>query len=85
MGKIKVLYSFPLRLGTSGIGMTGFHQVSGLLQQGIRISLFCGSCEKPIQGLDYIKEIFKLSPVKLPIRILGISKAKMLHDPAFPR
>ncbi len=75
-----VLYSFPLRIGTCGIGMTAWHQVHGLLQQGVRVILFCASCEKPLDGLDVLRETMRPLGLKLPIRIIGRKRAKALHD-----
>ena len=32
---MRVLYSFPTRLGTPGIGTTAWHQAAGLADQGV--------------------------------------------------
>jgi glycosyltransferase involved in cell wall biosynthesis len=82
MRDIGVLYRFPLRLGTlsSSNPMTAWHQVVGLVAQGVRVLLYCGSCEKPIAGLNGLKETLVPWGVKVPIRLLGMYRAASLHD-----
>ena len=79
---MNVLYSFPLRLGISSSSnpMTAWHQVVELVGQGVRVLLYCGSCEKPLDGLNSVKETLKPLGVKVPIRILGMDRAAALHD-----
>jgi len=59
--------------------MTAWHQITGLVQLGVKVDLYCASCELPIQGLNHLKETFKYLGVKLPMRVLG-SKAMQVHD-----
>jgi glycosyltransferase involved in cell wall biosynthesis len=80
MSKINVLYSFPLRLGTPGIGMTAWHQVCGLLREDVRIKLYCGSLEKQIQQLDELRQTLVPFGIKLPLRLLGRNGTMQLHD-----
>ncbi len=80
MKKLNVLYSFPLRIGTSGTGMTAWYQVTGLINKNINVLLFAGSCEKKIDGLDYLKETLKPFKIKFPIRLIGVKRAAILHD-----
>lgn len=83
MSRIHVVYSFPLRLGTPGTGTTAWHQVTGLLHKGIKVRLYAGSCEKPIHGLDGLKETFVSCGIKLPIRLIRLLCSKRpveLHD-----
>lgn len=80
MQNMKILYSFPLRLGKPGIGMTAWHQVNGLIKQGVKVSLYCCSLEKALEGLSYVKETLKPFRFKLPVRVLGIDRTLCLHD-----
>lgn len=80
MSKIHVLYSFPLRLGVGGIGGVAWQQVTGLLGQGVKITLYASSCEKAIRGLTDLRESLVPCGIKLPIRLLGTRRAVMLHD-----
>ena len=80
MSKINVLYSFPLRLGTTGIGTTAWYQVSGLLQEGVYIELYCGSLEKQIQQLNELRQTLVPFGIKIPLRLLGWNGTMQLHD-----
>ncbi|MCK4783097.1 MAG: glycosyltransferase family 4 protein [Desulfobacteraceae bacterium] len=80
MNKIYLLYSFPLRIGTPGNGVTAWHQLEGLVNQGIEVYLYAGSCEIPLQGLTSLKETLKPFGLKLPIRLVGMDRAAALHD-----
>ena len=44
----RVLYSFPTRLGTAGIGTTACEQVAGLAARGHDVTVVCGSLERPL-------------------------------------
>ncbi len=74
-----MLYSFPLRLGVTGTGDTGWQQVTGLLRQHVTVTLYCGSCEKPIYGLHNLHETLRIGGIKIPIRLLR-RRALALHD-----
>ena len=80
MSKIHILYSFPLRLGVTGIGMTAWNQIWGLLCEGVHVELYCGSLEKQLEKLNYLKQTLVPFGIKIPIRLLGVSRAMRLHD-----
>jgi len=78
--RLRVLYSFPLRIGRVGIGMTAWHQVESLIRRGVKVDLYCASLEKPLSGLSHLRETFMPLGLKLPLRFLGTRKAAILHD-----
>jgi glycosyltransferase involved in cell wall biosynthesis len=78
--RLRVLYSFPTRLGTPGIGTTAWHQVAGLIEQGTEVTLACGSLERPLPGLHRCVETMRLAGVRIPYRALGLERAGRLHD-----
>jgi len=80
MSKIHVLYSFPLRLGIGSVGRAAWQQVTGLLDLGVQVTLYAGSCEKEIYGLNGSKETLVPLGVRLPTRLLGRYRAAALHD-----
>lgn len=55
-----VLYSFPLRFGLAGIGTTAWNQVAELVKKGLRVTLFCGSCERPVPGIHRVVETMRV-------------------------
>lgn len=80
MTKMRVLYSFPVRLGKdAGIGMTAWYQVKTLLPHNINMKLYCGSLEKPLAGLDKLRQTFVPFGLRIPLRLLGNS-AMSIHD-----
>jgi glycosyltransferase involved in cell wall biosynthesis len=80
MNKPRILYSFPFTIGTRGVGHTAYHQVVGLVNQGLEVSLFCGFSVNSISGLRYQRQTLSLYGLKLPIRPLGVIRASVLHD-----
>lgn len=77
---IRVLYSFPTRLGVPGIGTTAWYQVKGLVDLGLTVSLYCGSLERPIPGLHRCVETMRYFGLRLPYRLVGDDRAFRLHD-----
>ncbi len=77
---VNVFYSFPLRIGMPGTGMTAWHQVSGISRRGARVFLCCGSIALHFDGLAGKRETLKLLGMKIPIRVLGLQRAMALHD-----
>jgi glycosyltransferase involved in cell wall biosynthesis len=80
MSGLHILYSFPSRLGTTGIGTTAWYQVAGLLREGVHVELYCGSLEKHIEHLNKSKETLVPFGIKIPMRMLGRNGAFILHD-----
>jgi glycosyltransferase involved in cell wall biosynthesis len=76
----RVLYSFPTRLGTPGIGTTAWHQVAGLVERGLDVTVVCGSLERPLPGLRGLVETMRIGGRRIPYRALGIARASRRHD-----
>jgi glycosyltransferase involved in cell wall biosynthesis len=77
---MRVLYSFPTRLGTSGIGTTAWHEVAGLAEHGVEVTVVCASCERPLPETVELVETLRPVGVKIPFRLLGFDRAVQLHD-----
>lgn len=75
-----VLYSFPLRFGLAGIGTTAWNQVAELVKKGLRVTLFCGSCERPVPGIHRVVETMRVGPIPIPYRLIGNARAFRFHD-----
>ena len=80
MNTLHVLYSFPLRVGRSGIGETAWQQVAGLSRLGAQVTLCCGSLERPIPGLHRLVETMRVGALPIPYRLLGDDRAFRFHD-----
>jgi glycosyltransferase involved in cell wall biosynthesis len=80
MGRLRVVYSFPGRLGRVGIGTTAWYQVQGLIDHGVEVDLYCGSCERPISGARVVRETMSLFGIPMSYRVLGKRAAFWWHD-----
>jgi len=77
---LRVLFSFPTRLGTTGIGTTAWNQVSGLVALGVDVTLVCGSIERPVPGARVHAETMRIGGVRVPYRLVGFDRAVTHHD-----
>lgn len=78
--EIGVIFSFPLRLGVPGIGITALMEATSLLTQGVDVRVLCGTIEDPNSRVKPIAETLRIAGRKLPIRLLGRSGAARIHD-----
>jgi glycosyltransferase involved in cell wall biosynthesis len=77
---MRVLYSFPTRLGTAGIGTTAWHQVAALAEHGHALTVVCASSERAFPDAVRVIETLRPGGVRLPFRLLGLMRAARLHD-----
>ncbi|MET8312192.1 glycosyltransferase family 4 protein [Micromonospora sp. NPDC005173] len=77
---MRVLYSFPTRLGASGVGTTAWHQVAGLAEHGAEVTVVCATNERALPPGVRVLETLRLAGVKIPFRVLGFMRAVTLHD-----
>lgn len=78
---MRVLYSFPTRLGTAGgVGTTAWHAVAGLAETGVEVTVVCASCERPLPAGIRLIETLRPVGLKIPFRALGLDRAVALHD-----
>ena len=75
-----VLYSFPTRLGTTGIGTTAWQQIAALNENDVEVTAVCASCERPLPDGVRLVETLRPAGVKIPFRALGFERAVALHD-----
>jgi glycosyltransferase involved in cell wall biosynthesis len=80
MSAPRVLFSFPTRLGTSGIGTTAWHQVTGLARLDAEVHVAAGSVERPVDGAAVVLESMRLAGRRLPYRAVGLARAAAYHD-----
>jgi glycosyltransferase involved in cell wall biosynthesis len=85
MADLRVLYSFPTRIGTTGIGTTAWHQVNGLVGLGVRVDLVTGSVERPLPGARIAAQTMRVGRFNVPYPALGFARALALHDARIAR
>lgn len=81
--KIRVLYSFPHKIGADRICKTAWYQVCSAVSAGAEVVVIAGSVAKPLPG-DVITRTTlawnRLKKIRIPYRLLGIKRACFLHD-----
>lgn len=77
---MRVLLSFPTRIGTVGIGTTAWYQATGLARRGAEVHLICGSVERALPGVHVRRETMRLAGQKVPYRLVGHDRATAWHD-----
>jgi glycosyltransferase involved in cell wall biosynthesis len=82
---LRVLYSFAGRLGRTGIGVTAWHQVKGLVDEGVQVHLFCGTCDRDVPGAASLTETMRPVGIKIPYRLMGYQRAWSWHDSCVAR
>ena len=78
---LRILYSFPYRLGVPGIGTTAAEQVRGLIERGHEVHVVTGSAEPgTVDGAASVLETMVLGSRRVPHRALGVDRAMRWHD-----
>jgi glycosyltransferase involved in cell wall biosynthesis len=77
---VHLLYSFPTRLGTPGIGTTAWNQVAGVAAHCSAVTVVCASAERPLPEGVRVIETLRVLGVKVPFRAVGFMRAVRLHD-----
>lgn len=83
--RLRVLYSFAGRVGRPGIGITAWHQVRGLVGEGVEVHLYCGTCERDVPGVASVTETMKPVGIKIPYRLMGYQRVWSWHDSCVAR
>lgn len=77
---VRVLYSFPHKLGAARICTTAWHQVDGVAKAGATVMVYTGSiCREFTPDVD-VHTTLAWGGLRLPARLLGTRKMCALHD-----
>jgi glycosyltransferase involved in cell wall biosynthesis len=77
---IRVLYSFPHKIGADRICRIAWYQAAEVASAGAKVSLHPGAVRRSLpQGLT-VKPTLARGPVRIPYRVLGRLRAFSLHD-----
>jgi len=77
---MRVLYSFPHKLGADRICYTAWEQVRGLVSAGADVLLFPGSLWRPVPDAVEVHPTLSRGKLRLPYKLLGRLKSLALHD-----
>jgi glycosyltransferase involved in cell wall biosynthesis len=78
---IRVLYSFPHKLGAGRICYTAWQQVTGLAAAGVEVLTCPGAVSKSVYAENVrMRPTLARGRLRLPYRVLGTMRACALHD-----
>jgi glycosyltransferase involved in cell wall biosynthesis len=77
---VRVVYSFPLRLGADRICYTAWQQVDGLAVAGADLLVFPASLGRPVRQGVKVNSTLAWGNIRLPYRLVGTARAVALHD-----
>jgi glycosyltransferase involved in cell wall biosynthesis len=78
--KLRVLYSFPHKLGADRICYTAWQQVNGLAAAGADLVVFPGALQRPVPVGVKVQPTLARGKFRIPYRLLGTMRALALHD-----
>jgi glycosyltransferase involved in cell wall biosynthesis len=78
--RLRVLYSFPHKLGADRICTTAWHQVDGLAKAGVDLLVYPGAVSKPPAAVVQLAPTLARGRLRIPYGVLGSMRAFALHD-----
>jgi len=79
-GRVRVLYSFPNKLGADRICYTAWQQVNGLAAAGADLLVFPGVLHRPVPANVKVRPTLARGKLRVSYRLLGSLRACALHD-----
>ena len=77
---LRVLHSFPHRLGLGRICATAWHEIDSAAQAGAEMLVMTGNYVKPFSRAVRVKTTLSRGRFRIPYRLLGPYRACALHD-----
>lgn len=77
---VRVLYSFPNKLGADRICYTAWKQVNGLAEAGADLLVFPGALSRPVAPSVTVRPTLARGKFRLPYKLLGTFRTVALHD-----
>jgi glycosyltransferase involved in cell wall biosynthesis len=78
--RVRVLFSFPLRLGADRICGIAWQQVNGLAAAGAEVLVFPASISRPVRPDVRVSPTLARGKLRLPYKIVGTMRACAWHD-----
>src|SRR5215471_9302914 len=78
--RVRVLYTFPNRLGADRICYTAWKQVAGLAAVGAEVLVLPASLSRPLPESVRVWPTLAMGKLRLPYRLLGVFRTIALHD-----
>jgi len=77
---VRVLYSFPHKLGADRICYTAWQQVNGLAAAGADLLVFPGALQRPVPEGVRVQTTLARGRLRIPYKVLGTMRTLALHD-----
>src|SRR5579864_9309407 len=77
---MRVLYSFPLKLGAGRICTIAWEQVNGLKLAGADVLVFPASLHRPPPPHVEVRPTLSRGKLRIPTKLLGRQRFGALHD-----
>jgi glycosyltransferase involved in cell wall biosynthesis len=77
---MRVLYSFPHKIGADRICYTAWQQVNGLAKAGVDVLLFPGAVSRPLPRSVRVDPTLAWGKLRIPYKLVGKLRALALHD-----
>ncbi len=78
--RLRVLYSFPNKLGAARICYTAWQQVKGLASAGADVTVFTGGLLRPVPDGVKVYTTLARGKCRIPYKLIGNGRALALHD-----
>jgi glycosyltransferase involved in cell wall biosynthesis len=77
---VRVLYSFPHKIGADRICTTAWHQVEGITAVGADALVYTGVVHRPLSDGVRVRTTLARGGIRVPYRVLGHRRSFRLHD-----
>jgi glycosyltransferase involved in cell wall biosynthesis len=77
---VRVLYSFPHKLGADRICYTAWEQVNGLAAAGADVLVYPGVLHRPVAAGGRVQPTLTWGKLRVPYKLFGMMRACALHD-----
>jgi glycosyltransferase involved in cell wall biosynthesis len=77
---IRVLYSFPHRLGAARICTAAWYEIDSAVEAGAEMRVLAGDLVRPFQRPVRVQKTLTWGRLRLPYRLLGTARMCALHD-----
>src|SRR5579864_5877167 len=78
--RLRVLYSFPHKIGANRICYIAWQQVKGLTDAGADVTVFPGAIQRPLPFAYRVRPTLARGKLRIPYKALGAMRAYALHD-----
>jgi glycosyltransferase involved in cell wall biosynthesis len=79
-GPLRVLQSFPHKIGAARICTTAWHEAAGVAQAGGEVLVMPGAVHRPLPAPVEVRTTLSRGRARIPYKALGRMRAMRLHD-----